>query len=506
MTGAEELPAAEDASAVGSAEPQRLLARGVDWWRRLTGWLRRAVHRRAVIVVGAAVLVAAVAGGVWGIVESRKIAVPDLIGLTVAEVGSAVEDIDLEVRSESALPDSALREYTTITEQHPAPGTRVFPGHSVLYGFELVDVEVPPVVGTPLGEAVEALAATGLVGEAASAQVPVLDEGATGGGLPADTDPAAITAGVRSLGITGTVDVTGAPFPLRGDADDTWVVVGSGPSPTSMIAAGSRVDLVVSLPLSVLPDVVGVTFAEAAEAFSAAGATAVVGDAPHFGGTVPTGFPFNRLELVASSSSSGEFSWGFTESDLLEEKLGAYRSWRVHSQSVPPGEVIIVGQDVDLVTEWPGTTVPNIVGLSPSDAIAALNAVGLSGRDIRTGLMNVVAQSQSFAPGTVLPVGASVAAELGAPSHEVTFRVTSTASRGTVTWAAPGSFSIEQAVGTRLPWSQTWSITGVSGSHGGGNFNAQMNGSGRITCEILVDGAVVETRTSSGAYAVVSCG
>lgn len=458
---------------------------------RAVSWLRG--HRRAVVIGASTVLVFILAGSVWGLVESRKLVVPDLIGLPLTDVRAAIGDLDLEAKAQGDLPSGDLRGYTTITSQDPPAGARVFPGRVVLYNFELVDVEVPEIVGLSLGDALEELGAASLSGEALSAQVPIVDEGTGGGGVPGTTAPDAIEAAVRSLGVTGAIDVTGVPFPLRGDADEDWIVVGVRPAAGASIEAGSSVDLVVSLPLSVLPDVVGKTFADASDALRAVGATAVVADTPYFSGTVPEGFPFDPAELAYSA-------WGGTESELLEEKLGTHRDWPVHAQSMSAGEVIVAGQGVELVVEWPSTTVPSVIGLRLDDVRATLNAAGLASHGIYG---SGIARSQSFAPGTVLPVGAEVGAEL---NHEITFRVTSTASRGTVTWAAPGSFSIEQAGGTSLPWSQTWYKAAEIGRYDRGNFNAQMNGSGSITCEIIINGEVVESRTSTGAYAMVACG
>lgn len=456
--------------------------------------LRRTLRRRPVAIGTVLSLLVAIAGGTWAVVESRKITVPDLIGLQLTEVEAAISGLDLLATPQGVLPDDALRDFTRITEQDPAAGARVFPGRAVSYAFELVEVPVPAIRGASLEDAMVQLSATGLTGQATSAQIPVLGASDTGVGVHANTDSEAIIEAVRALGLNGDVDVTGAPFALHGDVSDGWTVVAADPAPGTAITAGSTVNLTLTLPLSEMPDVVGTTYAEASETLEAAGALASVADPPFFDGVVPENFPFDVDELAYSS-------WGGQESDLLQQRVGTPQQWTVHAQSVQAGQVIVLGRDVDLVVEWPKATVPNLVGLNLEDVGKALNDAGLASHGINgTG----IARSQTYPPGTVLPAGANVGAEL---SHEITFRVTSTANKGTVTWAAPGSFSIEQAGSAQLPWSMTWYKAAAPGRYDRGNFNAQMMaGSGSITCEIIINGQVVESRTSTGAYAMVACG
>ena len=460
----------------------------------LAARVRRGLRRRPVAVGAALLLLVAVAGGTWAVVESRKLTVPDLIGLPLTDVDAAFSGLDLVATPQGVLPDAALRDFTTVTGQSPTAGARIFPGSTITYTFELVEVQVPAISGASLEDAIEVLRAAGLTGEATSAQIPVLDTGDTGVGVHAATDSDAIADAVRTLGLTGDIDVTGAAFALHGDVSDDWTVVGADPAPGTAIEAGSSVNLTLTLPLSEMPNVVGMKYVEASEVLETAGASPTAGDTPYFDGVVPEGFPFDVEELAYSA-------WGGMESEVLEQKLGTPTEWAVHSQAVPAGQVIVVGQEVDLVVEWPKTTVPNIVGLDLEGVGRALNDAGLASHGIYgTG----IARSQSYPPGTALPMGANVAAEL---SHEITFRVTSTANKATVTWAAPGSFSIEQAGGAQLPWSMTWYKAAEPGRYDRGNFNAQMMaGSGSITCEIIINGQVVESRTSTGAYAMVACG
>lgn len=254
------------------------------------------------------------------------------------------------------------------------------------------------------------------------------------------------------------------------------------------------VRLVVEIPVIVVPDVVGLTYARAEGALEAVGATATRAATPHFEGMVPEGFVFDRAELDRTVWASGEKS-------AINALMGESRTWLVRAHSLPPGAVVAGGAEVELTVEWPSTVVPDVLGLDAAGVRAALNGAGLAAPGAN-GLG--VARSQTIPPGTVVPMGAAVGTDI---SSEITFRVTSTARRGTVTWIAPSSFSIEQAVDTALPWSHSWTMASLPDRYSRGSFNAQMNaGSGSITCEIVINGEVVESRTSTGAYAIVSCG
>lgn len=454
--------------------------------------LRRLWPRRAVVLGASAVLVVGLGVGAWIFIDARKIPVPNLVGLDLTQVEDAVAGTDLRVAGTGAPPDEALLPWTAITSQTPPAGDRVFPGHAITYTAELVDVQVPDIVGSSFGAANAAVKAAGLGVGDTSAVIPIVDDG-RGPGLSASTDPSAIEAAAAQLGVKGAIDVTGAPFPLLAAESGKWGVVDTKPAPGTSVKAGTTVKVTVAAPLTQVPDVVGQPYTDAAKAFEANGLAATRGGVPHFSGTAPTDFSYD-LEQVSYKT------WGGLEQESLAAKVGTPGEWLVHAQAIPAGQIAELDQVVDLTVEWPAATMPDLTGKTQDDARQAMNNVGLSGHAINgTGFV----RSQLVAPGTVLPMGVEVAADLG---HEVTFRVTSTVSRGSVTWAAPNSFSIEQDIGTSLPWSKTWSPKAEPDRYSLGNFNAQMNGSGSITCEIVKNGEVIISNTSTGAYAVVSCG
>lgn len=85
-------------------------------------------------------------------------------------------------------------------------------------------------------------------------------------------------------------------------------------------------------------------------------------------------------------------------------------------------------------------------------------------------------------------------------SSQVTYRVTGSIQHATVVyWTADG---MEQR-SVKLPWQKTFEAQG----HQIISIVAQHDGdSGRIQCEILMDGKVAKKATSEGPYAGVTCG
>jgi hypothetical protein len=85
-------------------------------------------------------------------------------------------------------------------------------------------------------------------------------------------------------------------------------------------------------------------------------------------------------------------------------------------------------------------------------------------------------------------------------SHVVTYRMTGTAYSASLTYTN-ASGGIEQKDAT-LPWE--WSFPAGTGQFVSiSGQNAADHGS--VTCAILLDGTVVKTSTSDGAYKIASC-
>lgn len=98
--------------------------------------------------------------------------------------------------------------------------------------------------------------------------------------------------------------------------------------------------------------------------------------------------------------------------------------------------------------------------------------------------------------GGVTPVGQT------AP---VTYEVTGSGSTASITYTSDANFNQAQEQGAQLPW--TKQVTLGDGFLSVASLTAQSGGSdGEITCRITQDGEVISENTSSGMYAVVTCG
>jgi hypothetical protein len=86
-------------------------------------------------------------------------------------------------------------------------------------------------------------------------------------------------------------------------------------------------------------------------------------------------------------------------------------------------------------------------------------------------------------------------------THSVMYRVTTGGNRRVdLTYENEGGNG-EQRSNVRTPWQVSYRMQD-------GDFvyvSAQLQAYGIVTCEILVDGAVVETATSSGQYVIATC-
>lgn len=113
----------------------------------------------------------------------------------------------------------------------------------------------------------------------------------------------------------------------------------------------------------------------------------------------------------------------------------------------------------------------------------------------------------------VLAVGGCMALVVGAGNevnkqsnteHAVTYKVTGTSKKGSVTYNTDGGTTMEQANEAKLPWSKVVKVKGlvtivqVSAQNGLGE-------KGKITCTIELDGKVVKTATATGEGAIASC-
>ncbi|GAB2471157.1 PASTA domain-containing protein [Xylanimonas ulmi] len=369
-------------------------------------------------------------------------------------------------------------DFTSVVGQYPAPGTRLLRRSPVVLEVELVDVRVPVLEGRSLDLAIGLLRGAGLVPNVAGARIPVVEDG-DGVGIPASfEDEQEVRQAVAGLGIVEDADLTGAAFEIAAErADGSWLV--DSDVATGTLTAGSQVDLTAILPVTVVPEVSQATYRNATAAIEAAGLSA------HrqrfvFDGELPSGF-----ELSTSNTSERETA-----------------QWTVSNPSFRAGRVVEKGSTVAFDLEWPAATVPDVRGLPADEAHAKMVTAGFTSglSSTRSG----VVYSTSREPGERLPAGFHVGVDV---RHEVTLRVHGDSARGSVTWFAPNEWSIQQATSEPLPWSQTWMRSSRPARHERGSVTAQRGsaGAGSISCEILVNGEIVATNTSTGPFAVVSC-
>lgn len=280
---------------------------------------------------------------------------------------------------------------------------------------------------------------------------------------------------LRALRLDADLDVAGRPDYVLAH----YVVVTQSPAAGSRVDPGTRIRLA-SEPLEVtVPSALEMTYGEAKAALNARGLEAAIADAP----SVPAG-------LAASSADIDR---------ILREEAP---SLRVVEQSVGGDLRVDAGTEVVLVLELPFVAVPDLRGLSTSAASAALEKAGLAAAsESLGGNPSWTIATQDPSAGALALPGSSVSFALAQPT--IVYEVTGNGSRAMVTWIAPGTFNISQDTNARLPWSMSWPYNGSSVR---GNFNAQMMNGNSITCRIIIDGQVVQENTSSGAYAVVSCG
>jgi len=100
--------------------------------------------------------------------------------------------------------------------------------------------------------------------------------------------------------------------------------------------------------------------------------------------------------------------------------------------------------------------------------------------------------------------GAAASSAAAAARDQVTYSITASES-GTalITYSEDSNFNISQENGAALPW--TKDLTIPAGDLRILSLSAQNSGGGDIACSISVGGQEVDTATSSGDYAIVTC-
>lgn len=255
---AESMPAASPKSAAASMIPA---------WRRF----RRGKAFLPTIIAVPVLAALAIGLGIFLPWEFSKVALPDLTGLTLPEAENTLLALDADLRFEiDVAPKSSLEEFWAVSGQDPAPGTRVLPNSPVLLSGDLIDVTVPSLATLTSPDVVQDLLATqGLTGEVAFAYI----DGSTITGIES-IDPLALSALLDDSGIHGEASSNGIPFAVTVDSsfltsDMASVVIPSDVAGTK-VKAGSIIDLVLVPPITVVPNIVGMSVADARSALSSA--------------------------------------------------------------------------------------------------------------------------------------------------------------------------------------------------------------------------------------------
>jgi hypothetical protein len=139
-----------------------------------------------------------------------------------------------------------------------------------------------------------------------------------------------------------------------------------------------------------------------------------------------------------------------------------------------------------------------IIGLSSLALALLIVLVTVLGGHGSTSTHAASSPSASSSPSTSAPAPApsKPAPSTAAPSHTVTYRVSG--SPADVTYGPAGS----STSGT-VPMAKTESIGDSDAAYY--SITAQLQGSGTVTCSILMDGHAVSTAHASGGYNIASC-
>lgn len=368
-----------------------------------------------------------------------KAVVPDLTGLSLTKGVAALDEAGLELGEVAYTSDipAGIEEGQVVT-QRPTAGEEVDQGTSVdVVVAGKAEVTVPDVVGMTAEEAADALGAAGL--EAKSIEVEhdaeagtVVDQAPEAGSkvAPGSEVTVMVSAGPVATSIPNVIGLSeedakaaleGAGYQVEtkttyDERFEEGLVVSQAPEAGTAAEAGTLVTIVVSKgknPEATVPDVVGMTEAEAAKVLQDAGFDVV--PAASFSDTVPSGSVINQdpeagaTALIGSAVSITVSQGpeppdtaivpdvvGKTQAEATEILTGAgYEVAAARAYSETVAKDVVAGQApmADSVTE-PGITVgilvsdgprpgpefvlvPDLTGMTLEEATAVLEQAGL---------------------------------------------------------------------------------------------------------------------------------
>lgn len=328
------------------------------------------------------------------------ISVPDVVGMLRGDAETAIAAASLTVGAVTTAHSTTVTAGAVIS-QNPAGGTQVAPGTAVdvVISLGLAPVTVPDVVGLPQGDSETAITDAGLtVGAVTAAYSATLSAGivkspvaglsvAAGSavdlvaslGLAPVTVPnvVGLVQGVAEATIVATDLGVGAVTTANSETVPAGAVISQSPVGGTLVGLGSTVDLVVSVGLAtaIVPDVIGLAQGDAETTVTGASLTVVA---------VTTAYS----DTVAAGVVIG--------------------------QSPAAGAVVALGSAVDLVVSLglAPVTVPNVVGMTQSNADSAIVAAGLAVGHVGNTYSNIVPVGvvigQSPVAGTLVALGSAV--------------------------------------------------------------------------------------------------
>ena len=351
--------------------------------------------------------------------------VPDVVGLTQTAAVSAITGASLVLGTTTQQYSLTIPEGTVMT-QNPAAGTAVPAGAAVSL---LVSKGVPPVpyvVGMTQVAASSAITAAGLVVGTTTQQFSLsVPAGTVMGQNPVAGTAVALGSAVNLVvskgaqhvldvvGMTqaaATTSITGAGLVLGTVTQQYSITVPSGtvisqnPVAGTAVATGSAVDLVVSKGSPPVPNVVGMTQATATDSLAGAGlvvgtvtqqfnttvaAGTVLSQTPAGGAFVTLGSAVNLVlskgpqhvpnvvGIAQAAAATAVTDAGLVVGTVTQQYNLTVPTGNVISQDPVAGAAVALGAAVNLVVSKGPQKVPDVVGMTRTDATAAITGAGL---------------------------------------------------------------------------------------------------------------------------------
>ncbi len=418
-------------------------------------------------IVGAVLLAIIVVAIILGVTRSKTTEVPDLSGLTLPATVSALTDAGLllgEVSYTSQIP-AGVEEGQTVT-QDPAPGTEVERDSAVnVLVAGKAEVETPDLVGLMVDEATQALEEAGFTVKTVEVENEaepgtVVDQSPAAGTMvmPGAEVTLVVSAGKtetlvpKVVGMTqddatATLQAAGYTVQVKGTYDEKvekGIVISQSPEAGSVAEPNTRVDIVVSQgknPEAKVPDVVGMSEADAAKALEDAGFQPIPGST--FSDTVPVGQVVSQDPAAGTTAQRDSVVTfivsqgpnppqtttvpnviGKTEDEavkLLQDAGYQVAAARTYSEVVPLDAVGIQAPMGGTVTE-PGITVAILLSDGPrpaEDFVIVPDLTGMTLEEATTALEDLGLKVASFEFFTELVPQGQVAAQLPPPESSV---------------------------------------------------------------------------------------